>query len=134
MGPDLSEEFYLAASQGPAGPETAAPGDEEAQQLPDPVDTQASGLDRIAEEVTLKEPVVEGHIALRNDSAAGSLALDLLDPVDHEHGRQRQTSFEALRRIGHEASVTECQQLFFGKALALQELRVVHDPTSKRSR
>src|SRR5258705_9732202 len=70
VGADLPLECDLAAPERPPASETAAPGAEEAQELPDGVHAEAARLYGVAEEVALEEPVVEGHVALGDETAA----------------------------------------------------------------
>ena len=91
-------------------------------------------LDRVAAEVAAEEPVVQRHVALGHDAPPRSLATDLQDPVDHQHGGKRKPRLEGVGGVAHQRAVGERQQVFLGEALALEKLFVGHAPSPKRSR
>src|SRR5580704_12043456 len=71
----------------------AEPAEEEAEQLPQRIKTEAAGHDRIAFEVAREEPHVGLKLEHRADQALAVFAAHLRDfgnPLEHEHGRQRQ--------------------------------------------
>jgi hypothetical protein len=132
--PNLARELDLTATQRPAGPEASIPRAKEAQQLPDAVDPQTTGLYGVAAKVTLEEPVVDRHVAFRNDTAPGALGSNLENPIDHQHGRSRELHVEFGRRIGEEIPVCEGEQLLLRKALLLLKLQVIHEISPNRIR
>src|SRR5215470_1832654 len=109
--PDLTLECDLTTPERSTGPETSAPGAEEAEQLPHRVHTEAARLHRVAREVAREEPVVDVDVALRDDPAARAVPPDLDDAVDHEQRGKRQTGREAGRRIVDQPTVREGEQL-----------------------
>ena len=114
--------------------DAAGPVAEEAQQLPDPVDAEAAGLDRVADEVALEEPVVEVDVALGDAAPAVARARDLAHAVEHQHRRGGQARREALGGIFDQVAVGESQQLLLVEGVPLSELPLLHAPPPKRSR
>ena len=135
MRADLPLECDLAAPERPTDSETAAPGAEEAEQLPHRIHAETARLDGIAEEVALEEPVVEVHVALGDEATAGAVAPDVDDAVDHEQRGKRQARLEARRWVFDQPAVREREQLRLGEARLPLELGIRHRyPPSKRSR
>ena len=62
MRPDLTEELHFPATERATGADTATPIAIEAKQLPDAVQSKTTWLNRITQEMTMEEPVVESDI------------------------------------------------------------------------
>src|SRR5262249_17833313 len=86
---DLPLECDLTTPERSTGPETSAPGAEEAEQLPHRIHTEAARLHGVAREVAREEPVVAVDVALRDDPAARAVPSDLDDAVDHQQRGKR---------------------------------------------
>ena len=77
MGSDLTEEFHLAAPEGPTGTDAATPVAIETKQLPDAVESQTSRLDRVSQKMAMEEPVIEANVSRgsEQDSAIASSSV-----------------------------------------------------------
>src|SRR4029077_5855459 len=116
MRVNLAVERDLAASQGAPGPEAAAPGAEEPEQLPHRVHPQAARLHGVALEVAAEEPVVGVHAALSDQVAAGAVTVELEDAVDHEQRGEGESCREACRRIADQLAAREREELLSAEA------------------
>jgi hypothetical protein len=134
MRSNLAREFNFAATQGSTGSETTIPRTKETQQLPNTIDPQTARLNGVATKMALEEPVIERHVAFRNDATPGALGPDIEDPIDHQHGRGRELHAELGRRIVEEIPVREGEQFILREALPTLELLVVHEMSPNRIR
>src|SRR5262249_60886184 len=108
----------------PAGPQAARPGAPESEELPDAVELEAAWLDGITREMTREVPVVGRHPALGDgDSAPSAVALELEDPVEHQHGRRRKPGGERRRRVREEPSACAGEGALGCAGLQERELR-----------
>src|SRR5581483_2279144 len=102
---DHAGELHLAHAQGPAAPRGAEPAEEEARQLPQPVEAQTPGHDGIALEVTGPYPVegrVAGNLELGHDLAlamGAAVLRDTGDALEHQHGRQWQLGVAGAEQL-----------------------------------
>src|SRR6056297_4171831 len=90
---DLSREFYITDAQCAPMALAATPAEEEADQLPHRVQTQAARHDRVAFEMAGEEPQIRMDIQFRLHFALAVFATlvgDQVDPIEHQHRRQRQ--------------------------------------------
>jgi hypothetical protein len=55
--------------------------------------------------MALEEPVIDRHVAFRNDAPPGTFASDFEDPIDHQHGRSGELQVELGRRVVEEIPV-----------------------------
>jgi hypothetical protein len=69
-------------------------------------------LNRVSQEVTVKEPVVETDVALRDDAPAIPPSRDVTDTIDHEHRRKRKASLVVRRAVLDEPAVRQGEYLF----------------------
>jgi hypothetical protein len=86
----LTGKLYLFAAQGASGTRATTQTAVQANELPYRVDSQTTRLHRITTEMTLKKPIVNAHVALGHNLAAGPFMFDEQHPVQHEHGGYRQ--------------------------------------------
>jgi hypothetical protein len=92
-GDDHAGQLDLAHAKCPAAARRLHPSQEEAQHLPHGIEAQASRHHRVTLEMASEKPEVWLHVELGNDLALAVLAAgfgDLHDPIEHQHGRQRQ--------------------------------------------
>ncbi len=115
MGPDLARKLDLRTSQRSTAAQSAVPGAEEADQLPYGVHSEAPRLNRITQKVAVKEPIVETHVALRDDASAVPPPRYVFDAVHHEHRGERKASLVFRRRILDEPAVSQSEDLLFRK-------------------
>ena len=115
MRPDLAEELDLPTPERPPGPQASSPVAVEAQKLPHAIQTQTSGLNRVALEMTLEEPIIQIHISLGHDPATALLTRDFQDAIHHQHGRRRQARLQGLGCVFDQATVRESKQLMLFK-------------------
>src|SRR3546814_1031850 len=90
---DLAVQLDLADAESPAAAGRADPSEEEAQQLPQGVEPEAARHYRVGFEMAFEEPQIGADIEFGLDlapAAGASLVADARDPVEHQHGRQRQ--------------------------------------------
>ena len=93
VGSTCPENFDLAHAERAALAGRAEPAEEEAEQLPQRIDAEAAGHDRVALEVAGEEPEVGLELEHRADQALAVFAADFRDfgnAVEHQHRRQRQ--------------------------------------------
>src|SRR5690606_14139257 len=89
----LAGEFQLAETQSAARAGGASPAEVKSEQLPQRVQTEATGHHRVAFEVTFKKPQSRVDIEFGLNDAFSVLAafgIDLCNPVEHQHRRERQ--------------------------------------------
>src|SRR5437764_1345110 len=87
----LIGEFYLADAERPSAARLAEPAEEETGQLPQRIEAEAAGHDRIALEVTGEEPEVRLHRQRRTHmplAVRAAVLGNLGDPIAHQHRRQ----------------------------------------------
>src|SRR5215831_9983820 len=92
-GKNLAGEFEFTQSERAPLTGGAQPAQEEAEQLPERIEAEAAGHDRIALEMAGEEPQVRLELEHGADQAFAVFAAgfrDLGDAVEHEHRRQRQ--------------------------------------------
>src|ERR1700730_7948107 len=92
-GQNLARELDFAEPQRPSFSGRAEPSEEEAQQLPQCIETKTARHHRITFEVAREIPEIGLHIEHGAHQALAVLAPDLGDlgdTVEHEHGGQRQ--------------------------------------------
>jgi hypothetical protein len=109
MRADLPQKFNLATTERSARSKTPIPGAEETQQLPNAVDTQTTGLNGIAAKMAVEKPVIDRHVAFRNDSTPRTLTSDFENPIHHQHGWSRELQGEFGRRVVEEIPVRDAE-------------------------
>ena len=83
-------EFDLAHAQSAATPFGAEPAEIEAAHLPQSIQTQTAGHDRIADEMATKKPQIGLDIEFGADQTLAMRAAgfgNFGNPVKHQHGR-----------------------------------------------
>src|SRR4030095_4961670 len=89
-GQHLARELDLAAAERSPCPQPARPGAPESEELPDAVQLEAAGLHGVTREVTREVPVIRRHGTLGDGHPAlSAVALEVDDPIEHQHGRER---------------------------------------------
>ena len=113
-GQHLIDEFDFADAERPTAAGQAEPAEEEARQLPQRVEPEASRHDRIALEMATEEPQLRldvelgAHFAL----AMGAAGLgDVDDAIEHQHRRQRQLRVSGAEQVAAAAG----QEIFVGE-------------------
>src|SRR5262249_25585009 len=89
----LAGHLQFAESQRPAAPLPADPAQIEADHLPERIEPEATGHDRIVLEMTTEEPEVRLDVELGTDEALAEMAAGLADFADarkHQTRGQRQ--------------------------------------------
>ena len=87
---DHAGELHFAHAERIAAPKPAAPAEVEAGELPEAIQPETAGHDRIAGEVTVKEPQIRRDIELGNDMTLAmrtTVTADFGDAVHHQHRR-----------------------------------------------
>src|SRR4051812_13580641 len=116
IGKHLAGEFQFAEPKRTAFAGRAEPAQEEAEHLPQRIDAEAAGHDRIALEVAGKETEgrLEGEHRADHALAVFPTPLgDLRDAVEHQHRRQRQ-----LRALVEQLAPAASQKVFVLEAIA----------------
>jgi hypothetical protein len=97
IGPNFLLKIKLPATERSHLSRTATEQAEQASSLPDRVQPQRPGLNRIIPEMTQEVPRVGAHVLLSNQKAAGTTPLYLDNSVEHQQRSGRQTRH--LRRM-----------------------------------
>ena len=97
--------LHLAHPQRTAPARRAEPAEKEARQLPQRIETQAAGHDRVALEMAGPEPIqrrIAGNLELGHDLALAVRAAglgDAGDALEHEHRRQGQLGVAGAEQL-----------------------------------
>jgi hypothetical protein len=59
--------------------------------------------------MAVKKPVINCHVAFRNDSPPRALTSDFENPIHHQHGRSRELQGELGRRVVEEIPVRDAE-------------------------
>src|SRR5262249_17966927 len=114
VGEDRRRDLDLAEPERPPLAGRAQPTKEETEHLPQGIEAEAAGHDRIALKVAGKEPKVwfkVEHCPYQALAVFAAFFRDFGDAVEHEHGRQRK-----LRALVEELTAATGQQVFIVEA------------------
>ena len=101
-GQNHAREFDLTHAECAALAGGTKPAEEKTQHLPQGVEPEAAGHDRVALEVAGEEPIIRLNVELGYDAAVAMLTacfLDVGDAVEHEHRRQRKLSVSGAKQF-----------------------------------
>ena len=118
VGADHAGEFHLTHAERVAAPLPAAPAEVEAGQLPQAIEAEAAGHDRVAGEVAGEEPQVGGDVEFGHDMALAVQAAifrDVGDAVHHQHGRFGKLGIAGAEKFAPRA---------FEKGVAVEAVRI----------
>src|SRR5690606_17195432 len=80
---------------------------------------------RVPAEVALKKPRRRLDVLSPDDEAAGAVARQVHDAIQHQHWRRRQTD-ELVRRIADEGALRQREQLQRGELGPAQKFAILH--------
>src|SRR5690606_5088379 len=111
------EKLHLTGTQGTTLTFTAAPGQEEADQLPHGIQAQASRHHRVALKMHFEKPEIRVDVQFGHQAAFAVFAVigsDVGNTVDHQHFVDGQA-----HGAGEQLAVATADQVFFVKVIRI---------------